>query len=52
LTLCESRAAGIGPPDGTAHADDHALYHLNVATERQRAGFIARVEPAMRRLAA
>jgi NAD(P)H dehydrogenase (quinone) len=36
---------------GTARADYHALYHLNVATDRQRAGFIARVERAMRELA-
>jgi NAD(P)H dehydrogenase (quinone) len=37
---------------GAARADYHALYHLNVATDRQRADFIAKVERAMRRLAA
>jgi NAD(P)H dehydrogenase (quinone) len=37
---------------GAARADHHALYHLNVAIESQRARFIARVERAMRELAA
>ena len=35
---------------GTARAEYHALYHLNVATLAQRAAFIGRVERAMRRL--
>jgi NAD(P)H dehydrogenase (quinone) len=33
-----------------ARADYHALYHLNVATDGQRAAFMDRVESAMRRL--
>ena len=35
---------------GNARADYHALYHLNVATDTQRAGFIAKVARAMRAL--
>jgi NAD(P)H dehydrogenase (quinone) len=35
---------------GKARVDYHALYHLNVASEAQRAGFIAKVSDAMRRL--
>jgi NAD(P)H dehydrogenase (quinone) len=35
---------------GVARADYFALYHMNVATEAQRAAFIARVAAAMRRL--
>ena len=33
---------------GKARAEYYALYHLNVATEAQRTGFIARVNAAMR----
>jgi putative NADPH-quinone reductase len=33
-----------------ARADYYALYHLNVATDAQRAAFMAKVERAMRRL--
>ena len=33
-----------------ARADYHALYHLNVATDAQRAAFMDKVERAMRRL--
>jgi NAD(P)H dehydrogenase (quinone) len=35
---------------GRARADYHALYHLNVATDAQRAAFLDRVDRAMRRL--
>jgi putative NADPH-quinone reductase len=35
---------------GKARADYYALYHLNVATDTQRAGFMAKVERAMRSL--
>jgi NAD(P)H dehydrogenase (quinone) len=35
---------------GAARADYFALYHMNVATEAQRAAFIARVAAGMRRL--
>jgi NAD(P)H dehydrogenase (quinone) len=35
---------------GKARVDYHALYHLNVASEAQRMGFIAKVSGAMRRL--
>ena len=34
---------------GKARAEYYALYHLNVATDAQRAGFIARVNAAMRK---
>lgn len=37
---------------GRARVDYHALYHLNVATEAQRAAFIERVANAMGRLRA
>lgn len=35
---------------GQARTTYHALYHLNVASEASRAGFIRKVEGAMRRL--
>jgi putative NADPH-quinone reductase len=35
---------------GEARADYYALYHLNVATDAQRAAFMAKVAQAMRRL--
>lgn len=35
---------------GTARTDYHALYHLNVATDAQRAAFLERVAGAMRSL--
>jgi NAD(P)H dehydrogenase (quinone) len=35
---------------GKARADYYALYHLNVATDAQRAAFMAKVERAMRSL--
>jgi putative NADPH-quinone reductase len=35
---------------GKARTTYHALYHLNVASEAQRVGFIRKVENAMRRL--
>jgi NAD(P)H dehydrogenase (quinone) len=35
---------------GAARADYYALYHMNVATDAQRAAFIERVERGMRRL--
>jgi NAD(P)H dehydrogenase (quinone) len=35
---------------GKARTDYHALYHLNVATDTQRAAFMSRVERAMRNL--
>jgi NAD(P)H dehydrogenase (quinone) len=35
---------------GQARADYYALYHLNVATDVQRAAFLDRVEGAMRSL--
>jgi|HubBroStandDraft_1064217.scaffolds.fasta_scaffold114576_2 NAD(P)H dehydrogenase (quinone) len=37
---------------GAARADYHALYHLNVATDAQRAAFIDKVERAMHKLEA
>lgn len=36
--------------DGKARTTYHALYHLNVASEARRVGFIHKVESAMRRL--
>ena len=35
---------------GKARADYYALYHLNVATDAQRAAFMAKIARAMRRL--
>jgi putative NADPH-quinone reductase len=35
---------------GKARADYHALYHLNVATDEQRAAFMTKVERALRAL--
>jgi NAD(P)H dehydrogenase (quinone) len=35
---------------GEARADYYALYHLNVASDAQRAAFMAKIERAMRRL--
>ena len=34
---------------GAAAVEYHALYHMNVATEGQRRGFIAKVAKAMER---
>ena len=35
---------------GEARADHYALYHLNVATQTQRAAFMDKIDRAMRRL--
>jgi NAD(P)H dehydrogenase (quinone) len=35
---------------GKARADYHALYHLNIASDAQRAAFMDKIDRALRRL--